>query len=153
MAAEEASTDEKRVKNSDTRVLAPKLAVTAQIQIFEFKIWISEVAGACGTRTQHSTHHIHRVPTLFPPSRHAKRGLQTSKIRKKSVNGSGKQCNSDFWRQTNRYFWNFKFKIASCMFKHTPNISAITFPTTFLTYTTSAEAWKQAQRAKFGKIS
>ena len=31
------------------------------------------------------------------------------------------------------------------MFKHTPTTSAITFPTTFLTYTTSTETWKQAQ--------
>ena len=37
------------------------------------------------------------------------------------------------------------------MIKHTPNTSAITFPTTFLTYTTSTEAWKQSQRAKFEK--
>ena len=50
-------------------------------------------------------------------------------------------------------FWNYELKIASCMFKHAPNISAITFPTTFLTYTTSTEAWKQSQRAKFEKIS
>ena len=43
MAAEEASTDEKTVKNSEKQVLAPKLAVTAQnsnfsIQNLNFKL-------------------------------------------------------------------------------------------------------------------
>ena len=39
MGAEEASTDEKTVKNSEKQVLTPKLAVTAQNSKFEFKIW------------------------------------------------------------------------------------------------------------------
>ena len=38
MAAEEASTDEKTAKYSESQFLPPKLAVTAQIQIVEFKI-------------------------------------------------------------------------------------------------------------------
>ena len=42
---------------------------------------------------------------------------------------------------------NFEFKIASFIIRHIPNTSAITFPTTFLTYTMATEAWKQAQIA------
>ena len=89
----------------------------------------------------HTTHGI---------THHAKRSLETGKFGRHRfpVNGSGKQRNSDFWRQNGRERWNFECLQACRPSEPIVCTSNMMFLTSHRIQNTSNEAWKQAKSKK-----